>query len=93
MENVSTLSDSSAEMLAAATAAEVWITLKFTWSSKEYTVTIAESDRLAFLCDTFTTDFLTLQVQRLGFEREAVYPHSCAKRTTENIGSSQGETP
>ncbi|KAB5596234.1 Cysteine desulfurase NFS1 [Ceratobasidium theobromae] len=55
MENVSTLSDSSAEMLAAATAAEVWITLKFTWSSKEYTVTIAESDRVLDLKEKLFT--------------------------------------
>ncbi|QRV73126.1 NLI interacting factor-like phosphatase [Ceratobasidium sp. AG-Ba] len=51
METASTSTDSCAETLAAATLEDVWITLKFTWSSKEYTVTIAESDRVLDLKD------------------------------------------
>lgn len=38
------------EMLAA-TLDDVWITLKFTWSGKEYTVSVAESDRVLDLKD------------------------------------------
>lgn len=44
------VADSSAETLAAV-ADDVWIPLKFTWSSKEYTVSIAESDRVLDLKD------------------------------------------
>ncbi|KAG8747038.1 hypothetical protein FRC12_014164, partial [Ceratobasidium sp. 428] len=46
MEAESTSTDSCTETLAAATLEDVWITLKFTWNSKEYTVTVAESDRV-----------------------------------------------
>jgi hypothetical protein len=38
---------------------DVYITLKFTWSSKEYTVSIAESDWLV-ACITLATTPLTI---------------------------------
>jgi len=51
VESDSISTDSCTETLAAATLEDVWITLKFTWSAKEYTVTIAESDRVLDLKD------------------------------------------